>query len=294
MNKDEVINIINKHFTGVDNIEEVCVGKIKEVYFFNTKDKSYVISFYTDDNIKNDEILSSILGNDSDITNRVIFKDVYKDKIYTISNKIEGDFFDRNDIDTFIEHMPKVFECITKVHMADVGNQKGFGWIENGHGMFSSMEHFVTTMFEEDCNGYWENWFDLFDTTFLDIDEFFNLYNEIFNLLKFCKTRHLVHGDFFLNNMLLSPEKTVHLIDWDNAMICDFLYDVAALDCELPHLDIKGKFKDFYINRGIDIPNYDKRFKCMSLIKGLDGLRFFAKTNDEKSYNSVLQYLKNL
>lgn len=294
MEKEEIVKIISNHFNSVEHLESVDNGNIKDVYFFSSCNEPYVISFSEHNNERNDKILHKLLGQDSGITNVVKYNGVYKRKFYTISNKIEGEVLSNYDSEFLDMYLNSVISRITSIHRKDIKKHNGYGWIKNGEGVYDSLKSFVTAMFHKDQVGYWENWYDLFNLNILNKEVFDELYAEIMKLLEFSTTRHLVHGDFFSNNIIISKEKTIHLIDWDNAMFCDSLYDVATLQMQFPHLKIKEEFKKYYEEHGYDTQNFNKRFRCMSLIKGLDGLRFYAKHGDVDTYKSVLKYLRSI
>lgn len=304
MNKDigiekkDVLKLLNCLFEkGITELVPIRSGNVKSVYFFKQNDTDYIINFSKNDiGIEQSNCLTELLLKNNIPTKRIIKSGFYKESYYTVSTKILGETLKTLNSNELNNIMPDLVEIITKVHLVDLGKSNGFGWIDNkGNGKYRSNKAFLEGFFSEYQDGYWKNWYDLFESTFLDREVFFDLYDEMIFLSKYCEgTRYLVHGDFHLGNIISKETQITGIIDWDNVMYGDFMFDIACMQMSLPEYKITDVFKDYYKTYNIKVPYFDERFKCMSLCRGLDSLRFFSKHGQKKSYDSVLSYLKSI
>jgi hygromycin-B 4-O-kinase len=107
--------------------------------------------------------------------------------------------------------------------------------------------------------------------------------------------RYLVHGGYGYNNVLAQDGRVTAVLDWIDAMYGDFVYDFAVLNqWPPPGIDYPELLYQYYTNRGVSLPNFKQRLNCYQLYKGLDGMRFFAKTKNQQAYQSTRQKLENL
>jgi hygromycin-B 4-O-kinase len=106
------------------------------------------------------------------------------------------------------------------------------------------------------------------------------------SLLPFCpEDRHLVHGDFGFDNVLVEDGHVTGVIDWQNARFGDGLYDVAWLDFwPDPPLGIAGEFIAWKAAQGQPLPYAEERIRCYQAMIAVDALRFFAHANQPDAY----------
>ena len=62
----------------------------------------------------------------------------------------------------------------------------------------------------------------------------------------------------------------------------------------MPGTDLVESCRQYYSSQGMDLTNYWKRIACYECYLGLDGMRFFAKTNNEEAYQMTRQLLEKL
>lgn len=297
--QDNEIKEMLRRLFGNETIELIPVdrGNVKNVSFFTHKNTEYVLSL-SESNKANfhNKYLSELLMKNNINIKKLISSGYYNEFYYEIHTKIVGETLRDISGERFYKLLPKIALNLKKINCIDISNCEGFGWFdENGQGAYASLQDFLQGFFHEKQSGYWKNWYELFEGDILDRDIFQNLYDTMLAMSKYCEgRRYLVHGDFHLGNIIMDDDKITGIIDWDNAMYGDFIYDIATLQGTLPQYNIAEMFKEYYEANNTRIPYFDERFKCMSLCKGLDSLRFFAKHGWKESYNSVLQYLKEL
>lgn len=176
---------------------------------------------------------------------------------------------------------------LNQIHDTDISQTKGYGWIrQDGNGQFDSMRAFVESFFSNEQSGFWYQWFELFSRG-MERDIFHQIYDTVLNLMKYSEPfRTLIHGDLHLKNVLVDADQISGIIDWDNAMYFDKLYDVATLSY--------AKGYDTLVNSFKMEPHFEKRLLCMRLIRGLDGMRFYVKKGDMATYAAIKRELLTL
>lgn len=217
---------------------------------------------------------------------------------YAISQKMPGQGLQSLDAAGYQKVIPSLIETLYAIHTSDVKQWHGYGWIgDDGEGMFPSWKGFIARVIEEEReDGFYGRWHDMFETTFLERDFFENVYAHMLRLLDFCpEQRYLVHFEYGYNNVLAENGKVTAVLDWTDASYGDFVYDVAVMDLWPPAgVDFPKLVHQYYTAHGVDLPHYKERLDCYQCYSALDGLRFFAKTNDYDAYLSTRRILEKI
>lgn len=122
---------------------------------------------------------------------------------------------------------------------------------------------------------------------------FEELYQRMKELLVYCPgERTLLKGAFTLRNMLAQDGKISAVLDLLDASYGDMVYDIVALDFWRPPLGIRDAFLAYQQQRGRDLPFYAERLLCYECHHALIGLRFFAKSSNEKGYQMVREIMQ--
>ncbi|QUI22600.1 aminoglycoside phosphotransferase family protein [Vallitalea pronyensis] len=293
---DKILELLQKVFDNhITEYIPVVGGNIKNVYFFRHRNKDYVLSVFTEhtNNMHNKYLNRRLIQNNIGVK-QLISSGYDEGCYYEIHTKLVGDPYRRND--NLNRLIPQLFRNLVTIHRVDVSDSTGYGWIKhNGQGTYPSFNAFLEGFFQEVQNGFWENWYDLFMGDMLNKDIFYGFYDRMMMLSKFCEgKRYLVHGDFHLGNVIGIHGKITGIIDWDNALYGDYVYDISTLQMTLPNYPIYDMFHSNYVDSKIDTHCFLERFTCLSILRGLDALRFYAKKNKKCAYESVIRYLKLL
>ena len=76
----------------------------------------------------------------------------------------------------------KFFEMIYEISGADISGVTGYGeFDENNQAPYNSVEEFILQTFDETREGYWLNWTQMFETTYLKKDYFDNILSKALN-----------------------------------------------------------------------------------------------------------------
>ena len=189
----------------------------------------------------------------------------------------------------------KFFEMIYEISGANISGVTGYGeFDENNQAPYNSVEEFILQTFDETREGYWLNWTQMFETTYLKKDYFDNILSKALKYAPYCEgKRFLVSNNTFFCNMVMD-EKGTYCIDWGRAGIMDYLMDFAIMDLNKPYLQIPEKLFAYAKEKGIEIPNFKERFLCMAYFKGIDTLRWHASIDDLESCESITRSINEL
>ena len=161
--------------------------------------------------------------------------------------------------------------------------------------MFATFEEFVRETFNEEQEGYWHNWTQMFETTFLKKEYFDRIYAKIMQYAPFCEgQRFLANNNTFFVTMIVDDAGKVCCADWGRAGIMDFLMDFAILDLNKPYLLVPEKLYEYAGKKNIEIKNFRERFLCMAYFKGLHTLMWHASIDDLVSCESITRSINEL
>jgi hygromycin-B 4-O-kinase len=198
---------------------------------------------------------------------------------YAISEKVVGKKVDAFSEEEMISLRPKLLETLDAIHQTDVSSTTGYGaWNAEGKGSFDTWATGLRDINEGS---------DIFETTFLEKDFWNKIYSEITKLTQFCpEDRHLIHGDYGFDNVLSNGKEITGVIDWGEAKYGDFLYDYAWLSYWSKNNMYRAILKQYYLEKGVNIHNFDERMKCYELHIGLGALAFYATSEQKEKYDS--------
>jgi hygromycin-B 4-O-kinase len=153
-------------------------------------------------------------------------------------------------------------------------------------GFFPSWRVYLANIREEEEPGdFYGKWHALFQTSFLEREVFDLISDHMLHLLDHCPAeRYLVHGGYGFGNVIAHQGKVSGVVDWIDAKYGDFCFDIAWLDFWPAGHDFGELFRRYYADKGLSIPHYAERVLCYQCYIALDGLRFFAKTENQDAY----------
>ena len=199
-------------------------------------------------------------------------------------------------VEEFEKGYENFFDMIFGIADTDISSLTGYGeFDEDNKAPFATFEEFVCETFNEDQEGYWHNWTQMFETTFLKKDYFDKIYAKIMQYAPYCEgQRFLANNNTFFVNMIVDDAGKAYCADWGRAGIMDFLMDFAILDLNKPYLLVPEKLYEYAKRNNIDIKNYKERFLCMAYFKGLHTLMWHASIDDLESCESITRSIGEL
>ena len=188
------------------------------------------------------------------------------------------------------------FDMIFEIAETDISGLTGYGeFDENNEAPFKSAREFFTETFNENQEGYWHNWTQMFETTFLKKEYFDRIYAKIMRYADFCEgRRYLANNNTFFRNMIVDEAGKTYCADWGRAGIMDYLMDFAILDLNKPYLLVPEKLHAYAKKKNIVIENFKERFLCMAYFKGLHTLMWHASIDDLESCESITRSINEL
>ncbi len=216
---------------------------------------------------------------------------------YAISHRVSGRTLSRLSTAEYRQALPSVIETLGAIHQVDVSSTSGYGLLDGmGNGTAPSWRSSLSMIREEDPEwDFYGKWHVLFETTFLERDLFDKVYGRMVRLLEFCPDeRYLIHGGYGFQNVLVHDAQVTGVVGWMDARYGDFVYDIAWLDYFSPQHNHAQLYSEYYMRRGLSIPNLKERLLCYMSYNALDGMRFFAKTNDASGYQWTRQRILRL
>ncbi len=189
------------------------------------------------------------------------------------------------------------FDMIFGTAATDISSLSGYGEFDgNNEAPYKTLKDFIRDeIINEKTEGYWKNWTQMFGTTFLEKDYYYDIAEKALKYSPFCEGhRFLVNNNTFFCNMIVDDAGKVHCADWGRAGIMDFMMDFAILDLNKPYLLVPEKLREYAKKKNLDIPDFRERFLCMAYFKGIGTLRWHASIDDLESCRSIVKSINAL
>ncbi|GLX68008.1 phosphotransferase family protein [Paenibacillus glycanilyticus] len=272
-------------------------GNMSNVYSFRIADQGFVVKFSDlDGAYATDQFVSNLLSGHDIPFPRCLASGQFGLLNYIIMERMQGHNLSECSMEEQEQQLPELFRLLTNLANVDIRSTNGYGWIgSDGNGAYGSWRDFVAAAYAEDQTGtFWENWHDLFQTTFLERDIFEEVYNRLMSWLTYNESnRSFVHGDFHQWNVLSDGTRITGIID-GNCMYGDPVVDLAVLDRHMPWMGMIETYENYLAKENIVIPYLRERLIGAYYYKGLDGLRFYAKMGWKDAYDETRAFLLNL
>ncbi len=299
---DNIRELIQRHFkTGGEDLHSIASGFFSRAYAFTADSQAYVIrlndSTIALEGFINDDYAWRHFGSQGLPIPRIVAIGEFESGCYAISERAPGRLLRECSATERQAVLPSLLNTLEIIGQADVSASHGYGyWDSNGNGPHTSWQAFLAETIENDTDGYYQDWHELYARSFLERDVYEAVYHRMMQLAVFCpEERALVHNDFHFDNILSDGQEITAVVDWANALYGDPLYDVAWLTWQSAH-------PGWWYENGIEIlrdrfgaaPNYDERIACYECYIGLDHLRFYAKNGKREGYDFCRIWLMSL
>ncbi len=291
IDESEVITLLSQFFNQpVYELAPLGTGQIALVFSFRVGDQEFVIRFVENKmahTLKKEIVVAELLQGSEVPLPPILHQGTLAEFHFAIAPKAAGLPLDELTAEQHEQVAPDVISMLDAIHRVDVSGTQGYGGFdETAVGQFSSWPEYLLSVAEEEEEGFYGKWHRLFEESFLERPLFEQLYTEMQRLFVFLpEERYLVHGDYGWNNVLAEAGKVTAVLDWANALYGDFLFDIAYLSA----------FQQYYRAHHQAVPHYLERIRCYQCFSSLDGLRFFAKTDNYDGYQWIKRGIaKNL
>jgi hygromycin-B 4-O-kinase len=296
----QVLTLLNQHFRApVIDLVPVDGGQVASTFSFRVEERECIVRFNLDkmlnSNFSKEAYLVRKLAGTSLPLAPLMYVGRLGDLHFAISHKMPGKMLQEHSPQEVKALLPQILELLEMTHTVDISETQGYGVFDDqGRGMDASWHASLSKIIEEeDERDYFGKWHRLFDETFLERNLFDELYQRMQELLVYCpEERTLLLGGVTTRNLLAQNGKITAVLDLINASYGDVVYDIVPLDFWWPPLGIREAFLADQRQRGRKLPFYKERLLCYECHHALIGLRFYAKSGNEKGYQMVREIIQ--
>jgi len=199
-------------------------------------------------------------------------------------------------VEEFEKNYENFFDMIFEIAGTDISSLTGYGeFDENNIAPYNTVKEFIIDTFNEEKEGYWHNWRQMFETSYLKKDYFEKIYAKALEYAPYCEgQRYLANNNTFFCNMVVDENGKTYCADWGRAGIMDYMMDFAILDLNKPYLLVPEKLYEYAKRKNIEIKNFRERFLCMAYFKGIHTLMWHASIDDLESCESITKSINAL
>ena len=284
------------------NLEEIGDGQISRTYSLDVGGRPCVLQFTKhsmSQGCLNERFFGERFRQMNIPVRSVIHEGDFAGLHFTVAAKVHGKGLSQLPLDEFMAVLPSVMDILLRIASVDTSDTTGYGWLNpNGNGSFASWPEHLCQVRNEEPGQFYDRWHELFNSTFLDRQVFDHFYTKMKDLIDLTPSRReLVHGGFGYGNMLVNDGRISVVLDWQDARYGDHVFDLAYMvnwldrstqeACVNVYEESLGKI-------GRSEAHLEDRMKCYQYYIGVDGLRFAAKTQNERFYRAVLEKLSLL
>jgi len=286
-------SFMNEHFgPDIIDVKMIADGETSQAGIIETANGTKVVRFskHTDEGYQKDKFAYEHFSSPHVPIPRIEEIGTLPDGIYfAVSELAPGTTLDKLTVNDLKATLPSMIQTMEAIHRtAPVGS--GFGSIQpDGNGNASSWHEALDRSQASNDD-------DKLDSiSIFERDVYERFRRKIKEYYKYCPDdiRQLIHRDFGFNNTLAENGQITGVIDWDNAAYGDPLYDIAWQSFWAPafswsnELNIEGMIRQHYIDIGQLPEHFEKRIDCYKMIIGANCLSFFAKSDQQGSYDYV-------
>lgn len=285
MHTEQVLQFLKKRFPTISTVQFIGAGMFSQAFSFSTNQGDFIIRINQDDeDFRKDDYAHRHYASAALPVPKMVNIGQFSDShYYAITQKCPGRTHNEMSITAANKILPGLFQTLHAIHSIDVSSRKKWGLLDTqGQGLFESWEAYLLSFYNQKFAFTWDF---LYAETFLQRDVVEYLQQKIVDLLPYCAgKKHLVHGDFGFDNLVVSGKTITGVLDWAEAKYGDFLYDVAYLDFWSKDIRYGHRLKAWYRRQGHYVPHFEERIACYMLHIGLGSMAIDAITNNERGY----------
>ncbi len=300
---EQAIEFLTAHFgKDIANVEVVGKGLWSQSFFFRRANTDYVLRFGNEgESYEKDRIAYKYSSNKlpvPDVTETGTALGFH----FAISERASGTMIDELEQSEMEKIIPAILEMLNAIREADISATTGYGhWNKNEVGQYSSWQKFLLAVGIDDPKSKIHGWRASLESSPQGIGAFDQISDKLRILAeKSYEGRHLIHTDLLHFNVLSENNKISAVIDWGNSMYGDFLYDLANFTFWVPlhpaiqKIDWKAKAKQYFIAKGIEIQDFDKRLSLCELHIGLAGMAWNSHNKNWKELEATTERVTHL
>ena len=207
---------------------------------------------------------------------------------YSISTRAHGTPLEQLDVTGWTDTLPSVLALLDSLRKADLTGTTGYGaWDREGNAPHATWEEYLADVIHDRPGSRTVGWKRRLVDSPLGDESFMRGYERMLDLAAaFPGPRSLVHNDLLNRNALAAGGRVTAVFDWGCSIYGDFVYELATIVFWSPwyapieQSDVMSRAIDHYGDMGLEVANFDERFRCCALHIGLVHLAYNAFLGD--------------
>lgn len=282
LQKEQIVAAIQAHYNpSVSTIHQLVEGEESQAFWFADEEskKEYVVRVNPSvEGFKKDAYASKYFASNNIIIPSVVCITQIDDSHYLcISEKLQGKTLQDASAKELEVLVKKNHETLQYIQDIDISQSNGYGPINSdGNAPFSTWNAYLRSILptEKDLEMV---------TQYISIESIQKIISVYESLLPFVsEERVLIHADYGANNVLTNGSTITGVIDWEEAMYGDSIYDMAIAYFWAPWLLCMEKQSEYWNDYISSIDNGNKRNLCYQLHIGISEIVENAQDGDIK------------
>jgi hygromycin-B 4-O-kinase len=283
---ESIRNFLQAHFhPGAEEVTFLSAGWFSQAYAFHAGGQAYIVRLNAWLVDFQKDVFAMRFASPTLPVPRVLFLERFDDRRYAaITPRCAGRDLSQWDADTRRRLVPQMFAILDELRAWDATSLPGWG-LTGGEmqGQFTSWSAYLQAIYNQKFSYRLE---DLAGTFFEP-----GLYQTVLAAMArdfryLPEQKWLIHGDFGDNNLVSDGECITGVLDWAEARLGDYLFDIANLDYwsrpdGIPYAHL---WHEHAARQGLEEPYFAERMRCYSLYITAHGLRLSAYRDDYEDY----------
>ena len=293
IDKGQVQSFLGERLSPIEpSLEPIADGEISQAFFFNSAEGERVLRINSWEKVgflKDAYAADHFSSIPVPVPKILEVGEVSEGIFFAISERALGKTLDKFSKEETEEMIPLIIKVLDTIHATPPAGE-GYGpWDIDGKGKKTSWHEFLVSA-QGQPDDYLMEAVDFFEPALHQA-----LNTEIHTFIPYCpEERRLVHADFGFNNVISDGTRITGVIDWEQSMYGDPLYDIAWLEFWGAEHGYEEIFRKHYSSQGRLPVNYHERVTCYKLNIGHGALCFFAKSEQPEKYNTAKQILSRV
>lgn len=288
-----VFDVLERLHIKAENIGRIGSGMWSEAYAYQSHGEDFVIRISnSDDDFCKDQKLYNLLHAFTIPVPQIFSVGRIADSAYyAISARCKG--FNLAQQKVCETQVTGLFNILRQMQAITVSHFAGWGLMDsNLNGRFQSWPQSLLRFHNQKMDYEMET---LAGASLLTRELYDACILKIKKLLPFLpQTKNLVHGDYGFDNAMADGERITGILDWGEARLGDWLYDVAYLDFNSNDVPYGELWKAHGVLKKLQLPNEGERLLCYKLVIGLGSVAIAAHLNDGVAFNEDVARLEKL
>jgi hygromycin-B 4-O-kinase len=266
----------------VHHVHPLKGGDWSAAYAFKIEEGDYVVRFARDrEAYEQDRVAAGFASIDLPIPRVEAIGEAFGG-YFAISERAFGEMLDDLSREQMRRVLPALFRMLDAVRAVDLSSTRGFGgWDASGSAPYQTWRDFLLDIGNDPPDVHCHGWRASLASSPLGDSAFKEAYKRLAQLAdEPPEGRHLVHGDLYCRNVLVSGDKIAAVLDWQCSVYGDFLYDIALLTYGAPWfpsmeaIDWVAEARTHFASIGLDVPEMEERLLCCQIHVGLSAQQY--------------------